>query len=203
MPAKVRTIELKDIEPLTCALWDRLTSANFHPDLVIYLETGARLIAASFHKTTGIPAIPLTIRRSGSSSKARVSSLLAALPIPLQDLLRKLESRSTMTASNVRIITAAPMVNLLQNKILILDDAADSGESLRLARQWAIDMGADESKIKFATIAVTQPDAKQLVDFWVYSQICRFPWSSDSREREEYLKLYEQTDPKRFKAGNL
>ena len=203
MNAEIVDIKLSDLESLTKVLVYRIRLSHFEPDIVIYLETGARLLAAHFHKLTGISAAPLTIQRSGSSTKAHIVSVLCALPRFLQNLLRRIERQFVSRGVNKRKIAKAPEVDLLGKKVLILDDAADSGQSLLLARRWVLERGGAEENIRMATIAVTQPEAEEIVDFWMYRQLCRFPWSSDSREREEYLKLYAQIDPAKLAISSF
>jgi len=201
--AGVKTIHLADIDSLTQKLLEHIDQSMYAPDQILYIETGARLLAASLHHKRRIPTLPIVIRRAGSSAKARYSFLLRLIPLSILDLLRKLERRRSTTAPNIRHIEAAPDADFTSKRVLILDDAADSGESLLLARRWAIERGAAESDIRFATISVTQARAREVVSYWIYPQLCRFPWSSDSGERQEYLSLYEQIDPNQLAVGDF
>jgi len=147
--------------------------------------------------------VPLTIQRPGNSTKFRIVAVLGILPLSLQNLLRRIERQFVSRRPNKRKITKAPEIDFFRKKVLILDDAADSGESLFLAKHWILERGGVEAEVKSATIAVTQTGAKEVVDFWIYHQLCRFPWSSDSREREEYLRLYEQFDPAKLATSSF
>jgi len=196
-------ITLEQLDGLTKTLLGQMRFSRFEPDVIIFIETGSRLLASSMHEATGIPAFSLTIQRSGNSTKARISSLLSLLPVFLQNFLRQVERALNLHSSNARKIAAAPTIDLSRKKILILDDAADSGQSLLTAKKWAMDNGAPETEIKLATVTVTQPKAMEIVDFWIHNRLCRFPWSSDSREKEEYQKIYEQVDTEKLAAGSL
>lgn len=201
--AGVKTIRLADIDFLAQKLLEHIDESRFAPDQILYIETGARLLAASLHKKRRIPSLPIVIRRAGSSTKARYSFLLRLVPLSILDLLRKLERRRSSSVANIRHIEAAPEADFTRKRVLILDDAADSGESLLLARRWVMERGAAECDVKFATISVTQARARELVSYWIYPQLCRFPWSSDSGERQEYVSLYEQIDPGQLAVGDL
>jgi hypoxanthine phosphoribosyltransferase len=203
MGTKIKNITLEELRGLTETLIQQMRSSHFEPDVVIYLETGARLLAFHFHQLTGVRAIPLTIQRPGRRGKARIARLLLALPLSLQNGLRRIERRISLRGSNKREITFAPEMDLSGKQALILDDAADSGRSLLRAKEWVLENGGSLNRLKVATIAITQPRAREAVDFWIYDQLCRFPWSSDSREREEYLRLYEQADPSKLAPRNL
>jgi phosphoribosylpyrophosphate synthetase len=203
MKTEIIDIKLSDLESLTETLRTRLELSQFEPDVVVYLETGARLLAFHFHKLTGTAAASLTIQRPGSSLKVRIVPILSALPQFLQNLLRQTERQFASRGANKRKILHASQIDLFKKKVLILDDAADSGQSLLLAKQWVLKKGGTEGNIKLATIAVTQPRAKEIVDFWIYHQLCRFPWSSDSIEREECLRLYAQIDPAKLATSSF
>jgi len=201
--AGVKTIRLADIDSLTQTLLEYIDQSAFAPDRIIYIETGARLLAASVHRKRRIPTLPIVIRRAGSPTKARYAFLLRLIPRSILDLLRRIERRRSSLSLNIRHIEAAPDADLTRKCVLILDDAADSGESLLLARRWAIEKGAAAGDVKFATISVTQARARELVSYWIFPQLCRFPWSSDSGERQEYVSLYEQIDPDQLAVGDL
>lgn len=201
--AGVKTVHLTDIDSLAQRLLEHIDQSTFAPDQILYIETGARLLAASLHRKRRIPMLPIVIRRAGSSTKARYSFLLRLIPLWILDLLRRLERRRSSSAPNMRHIEAAPDADFTGKCVLILDDAADSGESLLLARRWVMERGAAECDVKFATISVTQVKARELVSYWIYPQLCRFPWSSDSGERQEYVSLYEQIDPGQLAVGDL
>jgi len=203
MNTEIIDISLGDLESLTETLFNHVRQSHFEPDVVVYLETGARLLAVHFHKRTGIAAVPLTIQRPGNSTKLHIATILGVLPRFLQNLMRRIERRFVSRETKKRKITKAPEIEFFKKKVLILDDAADSGESLFLAKHWVLERGGIEADVKLATIAVTQPRAKEIVDFWIYHQLCRFPWSSDSREREEYLRLYEQVDPAKLATSSF
>jgi hypoxanthine phosphoribosyltransferase len=203
MAAKIREIALDDLENLTETLLNQIRSSHFEPDVVVYLETGARLLASHFLRLTGVQAIPLTIQRSGNRSKARIAFLLRIFPRVIKNGLRRIERRVGSQGSNKRTLAPAPEVDLSGKRVLILDDAADSGQSLLIAKQWVLQRGAVAREIRVAVVTVTQSRAKEIVDFWIYDQLCRFPWSSDSREREKYLRFYEQSDPTRATLGHL
>lgn len=199
----VKTIHLADIDSLAQELLEDIDQSRFAPDQILYIETGARLLAASLHRKRRIPALPIVIRRAGSSTKARYSHVLRLIPLSILDFLRKLESRRSSSTLNIRHIESAPDADFTNKRVLILDDAADSGESLLLARRWAVERGAAECDVRFATVSVTQARAREMVSYWIYPQLCRFPWSSDSGERQEYFSLYEQIDPRQLATGDL
>jgi hypothetical protein len=57
--AGVKTIHLDDIDFLVQKLLEHIDQSTFVPDQILYLETGARLLAASMHRKRRIPTFPI------------------------------------------------------------------------------------------------------------------------------------------------
>lgn len=197
---QIREITLADLGPLTRQLLDQAAAGGFRPDAIIYLETGARLLAVEACRHAGVGAMPLKIQRPGGEAKGRLARLLGWLPTWVKDLLRQLEARLLWRRmQDDRIIGAAPTVNLAGCRVLILDDAVDTGTSVRLAREWAVAQGATMDQVRVGALTVTTALADHAVDFVLFRQMCRFPWSSDSRERDAYQQAFTAAEVPAFR----
>jgi hypothetical protein len=160
----------------------------------VYLETGARLLAAEACRQFGVGAIPLKIQRRGATAKGNLAHMLGSLPTWAKDILRQLEARLLWKRmKHDRLLRDAPAANLSNCRVLLLDDAVDAGTSVRLAREWVVRCGARLEDVRVAAITVTTDLADDLVDFVLFRQMCRFPWSSDSRELDAYSAMYART----------
>lgn len=189
--AEVRTIRLRDIGPLTERLCDEVSSAGFRPDCVVYMETAARLLAAVACRKFEVGAVGLHIQRVGGTTKRGIAWLLRMLPVCCVDWLRHWEARLLWRRrQHRRIVRDAPRVNLAGRKVLILDDAVDTGESVRRARAWAIENGASAADIRVAALALTTVSGREELNHVLFRQLCRFPWSSDSTEYEAFASAY-------------
>lgn len=196
---KIQEVKLAELSPLTRELVESAERAGFRPDCVAYLETGARLLAVEACQILGVGAVPLRIQRRGGESKGRLARVLGGLPTWLKDLLRQLEARLLWRRmQDDRLIGEAPKVDLTGCRVLILDDAVDTGTSVRLAREWAVAQGAKAEQVRVAALTVTTVLADSSVDFVLFRQMCRFPWSSDSREREAYQRAFAAAVVPRF-----
>jgi HAD superfamily hydrolase (TIGR01490 family) len=203
----VRDVRLRDIAAVTNELGDCVLASGFRPDCIIYLETGARLIAAQLCNRFQVRALPLRVQRTGSRMKSLLSLVLRPLPDGIKNTLRRSESRwLAKRGPQQRTIESSVPANLSGLRVLIVDDAVDTGTSVRMARKWAGEMGADPEHIKVAALTITTEMAEKEADFHVFSELCRFPWSSDSREHDichrQYLltsipsfELHESTSP--------
>jgi hypoxanthine phosphoribosyltransferase len=186
----VRDVHLDEFESLARQLAQQVSASGFEPDCVVYLETGGRLLAAELCGQLGVGAVALQTSRRGGSVKRRLRPLATRLPGELTDLMRRAESRwlsGWLRPSAVEL--AEWSVRLDGARVLIVDDAVDTGASVGIARTWALSRGAIESAIRVAVITVTSERVRSVVDYHIHQGLCRFPWSSDSDERTRYLEL--------------
>ena len=168
----------------------QVTASGFQPDCIVYLERGGRLLAAELCRELGVGAVPLRTSRRGGGLKRRLSRVASRLPRELNDLLRRTESRwlsGYLRPSAVELVERD--VRLDGARVLIVDDAVDTGASVDVARSWALSKGADSAAVRVASITVTSDRARAEVDYHLHEGLCRFPWSSDSAEHPRYVEL--------------
>jgi len=96
------------------------------------------------------------------------------------------------------LLGETPSVDLTGLRVLIFDDAVDTGTSVRIAREWAVTQGATADQVLVGALTVTTSFAQAAVDFVLFRQMCRFPWSSDSSEREAYDRAFAAAVVPRF-----
>ena len=139
----------------------------------------------------GVGGVPLFIQRPGGDAKGRLARVLARLPTWAKDLLRQIEARLLWRRmKHERLLGDAPAVSFSGCRVLVIDDAVDTGTSVQMARTWVTQQGARPEDVKVAAITVTTTLAQGAVDFTLFRQMCRFPWSSDSRELVRYQQAY-------------
>ena len=198
----IRDVTLSDLPAAAAALRQQVDAAGFEPTCLVYLETGGRLLAAELSKQFNVGVVPLSIHRHGMEFKIRLARLLVRLPTPVKNALRQWEVRQAWRRQGrQRDSGEIARVDLTGARVLIVDDAVDTGFSVRTARNWAIAMGAKPAEIKIAALTVTMDLGKGLPDFALYYQICRFPWSSDSAERDAYQRIYNQLDLAKYPSS--
>jgi hypoxanthine phosphoribosyltransferase len=187
---RVRDVTLAEIPALSEELAARVAATGFRPDCIVYLETGARLLAVELCRSFGVGAVALRARRRGGAAKERLGGVFDRLPTALNDSLRQIESRWLAGHLTPRTTLEGDRVALADARVLVVDDAADTGASVSGARAWAVDMGARPADIRVAVIALTSDRARPVVDVYLHGGLCRFPWSSDSRERTQFARQY-------------
>jgi hypoxanthine phosphoribosyltransferase len=178
-------VRLADLPGLAEELATRVRTSGFGPDLIIYIETGARLLAHELAPRMGVPVRPVWVRRGGHGLKARLAPLVARLPMGMRDWLRRVEERSGVHLLTRRATVLPGDFRLEGRRVLILDDAADTGRTISAAKELVLARGAATADVRTAVLAATTPRARAAVDHFVIDHNCRMPWSADSDERAE------------------
>lgn len=194
--SRIRNVRMSDLDEIARRLASQVLASGFLPDRVVYLERGARLLAVRLAAQTGWPLIPLLVQRPSTGMKRRLAATLRRLPRRVVDGMRTFEQRWCFARRGPREVVPYDMeADLSGKRILILDDAADSGSSVLAARSWAAQQGAEYVHTKVAVISATTAIGRSVVDYSLFDANCRFPWSSDSDEyaafEAEYASLGE------------
>lgn len=153
----------------------------FDPDLVIGIATGGAVIAEKMF--TSVRHITVTARRPSSSGKDRVTPLMNVvrrLPVPVKNLMRMAESRILSFKRPVPP-ELAPIETGDAKRILVVDDAVDSGATL----YGVLSAIETDGSVKSAVMTVTTSKPLVYPDFSIYHNhtLIRFPWSMDNRPR--------------------
>jgi len=178
-------VRLAQLPALAHQLVERVRAGGFEPDVIVYIETGARLLAHEVAAAMGRPLTPMWVRRGGHGVKAMLAPLVARLPVAMRDWLRRVEERSGLHRHTRRTAELPAEISLGGQCVLLLDDAADTGRTIAVARELVIARGVAPSDVRTAVLAATTLEAKAAVDFFVLERNCRMPWSADSDERTE------------------
>ncbi len=188
---KVITFDNKNIADSAMKLTDAMVSAGITPDVVIGIRTGGGYIADAVMKVlSGKHCRPLYIeaflQRSSTPRKKRLlSGILPFFPTWILDRLRIIESY--MLARNVKNDAVLPEVmfsgEISGGKILVVDDAIDSGRTMKAVLDSLVERGVSRDDIFTAVITVTTDSPLIKPDYYIYNKtLIRFPWSIDYRK---------------------
>ena len=169
------------------------------PDLVVGIHSGgwhvARAMARALPAAT--PVLGVTCRRPGTSAKQRMPLLrpvLRCLPRFASDTLRRLEhhlvtarrrpeTRRALVLDQVELMALAAELAVWPQarRLLVVDDAVDSGVTLDCVLRALHDLVPARVRVESAVITVTTPAPAVLPDYTLYrGALCRFPWSMDA-----------------------
>ena len=180
-----------------CASLMNLVLASYAPTLLVGIRTGGLFVAESMARSHSgrLPVLSLTCRRAGTRTKSRIpmlNQILLSLPQRVVDTLRLIEHRllSTRRARSA----AAPEVDQQEAqtifaalaaapgaRILVVDDAVDSGLTLGTVLQLLRENTPTGTEIRSAVITVTLDAPRVEPDYALHRGVlCRFPWSFDA-----------------------
>lgn len=175
-------VSLAEIPALVSKLAALVRASGYSPDLIVYVESGARLPAAQLCSEFKIGGVAVRARRPGHGLKRRLAPLARYLPRAITNALRRLEERSGVHGRTTRVVEFLMEVDFLGRAILVVDDAADTGGTLRAVKAALLSRGADPARLRSAVLAATTPRGRAESDFYVTERNSVLPWSSDSAE---------------------
>lgn len=181
-----------------CASLMRMVMADYEPTLLVGVRTGGLVVAEAMARSLSRPVVllPLTCQRPGTATKSRLPLLhevLGAMPRGAVDAMRIVEHR--LLASRRKRLAKTPHVDhdeaaaiaaLLaegthKHRLLVVDDAVDSGATLATVVERLRSMCPSDTEIRTAVITVTLDSPRLLPDFVLHHRVlCRFPWSFDA-----------------------
>lgn len=175
-----------------------MVTAEFEPEILVGIRSGGYLLAEAMAEQTvpgSIRLVSLTRRRASTRSKNRLKlkQILGVVPRPVKNALRRLEHRYLMAvtsrqqvgplqpdADEDRALRAALAAAGETCRILVVDDAVDSGATLLAVLRYIREVVAPAAEVRSAVITVTHTDPMVEPDYTLYRQVlCRFYWSSD------------------------
>lgn len=194
---KVITLYPQEFEKACQQLADKV-SDSFTPDLVIGVLTGGSYVAKQVMESLNCPLKydEVKVQRSGTKKKNKglLRSVLQSLPIFLLNLLRMLESVFLELKSKYKTPERMGMIALseetkaflgsaTQSKVLLVDDAIDTGATLSLIKEH-LENNYPGIVVKTAVITITMKNVMITADYYLYNNrtLIRFPWSNDIKK---------------------
>lgn len=164
-------------------------AAGFNPDVVVGIATGGVYVAEQMF--VSVKHVTVRCRRSSSGTKDKASGFFAVvrkMPLWMRNGLRRLEARLLKRHSaSTAVEISDDVVGVLANsdRILIVDDAVDSGKTLKAVSDIIRNLVSTRN-IAAAAIVVTTEAPLQRPDFTLYDKgtLVRFPWSKDFNEND-------------------
>jgi hypoxanthine phosphoribosyltransferase len=169
------------------------------PDIVVGIRTGGLHVAHAMAAAlpAGAPILAVTCCRPSTRSKQRMPLLrpvLRHLPRIASDTLRLLEHHLVtarrkpdlsrpMQLDQVELMALAAEIAVRPDatRLLLVDDAVDSGLTLRRVLEAVRGLAPSHMQVISAAITVTTPTPAAMPDHALYhGTLCRFPWSLDA-----------------------
>jgi uncharacterized protein len=182
-----------------CAQLMRLVEQDYAPALIVGVRTGGLVVAECMarHSSSALPVLPVTSRRASTNAKARIPlfrATLSALPRPAVNLLRRVEHKFLIAPrahqqraqlidhGEVEEIAATLARGELRSRLLVADDAVDSGVTLATVVNHLAAACPAGTEIRTAVITQTLDQPAMRPHYALYQNtLCRFPWSFDAK----------------------
>lgn len=191
MPSlSVRTFDSASFQAACTDLMHAVES-SYEPTMIVGIRTGGLVVAEAMARSAGRPVevAPLTCRRAATRTKARfLGTMLARLPRRVADALRLLELELVSTrrrAAPPQPVDQAEATAIGKRaggeRLLVVDDAVDSGLTLATVLQSLRSVCPEGTAIRSAAITVTLDRPIAFPDYALFQRVvCRFPWSFDA-----------------------
>lgn len=165
-------------------------------DAVVGIRRGGSLVCDAFcrHFPAGALRLRADVWLQRSSTKRKtpaVAAFLRRLPYGVLNLMRMAEARLLALRHRARghheerkVEIPAPLAGMLTSvaapRVLLIDDAIDSGETLRAVVAAIKDVN-EASDVRVAVLTVTTSRPVADADYYIYHNhtLIRFPWSND------------------------
>lgn len=180
-----------------CIAWANTIKNEFQPDLIVYIAKGGYLIGKAFQEVFNCRMIGVDAERSGNKLKEFLTPVLSHLPKKLLNIARNVEMKSGVhnqhAERSVVFHTCGETDKKSVKKILIVDDAVDTGHSLKAVAE-KVKGRYPNAEIKLAALNVwRQSESVVRCDYFKYQDtILRTPMSKDSKEYKLFMELYQE-----------
>jgi hypoxanthine phosphoribosyltransferase len=161
-------------------------ATDYAPDLVVTIATGGDIVGSNIFDR--VPHVSVRCQRVTTKARAKmgfIDKIIKILPKGVNNLLRMVEAKClSLTKPSQHSLTLSTKQQQKlgdAEKILIVDDAVDSGATLSTVIE-AIERLPGKRNLRTAVITVTTSSPLVMPDFFIYNNhtLIRFPWSADA-----------------------
>ena len=194
---QVVTLNAEELEAHAARLaWEVEESSSIRYDAIVAVRRGGSYVCDAFcrhfPKDRYGGRYDVSLQRPSTKLKERrTGKTLKRLPYPLLDAMRKIESEILALLRRIKGPAAAPQVEMPEGlvatltlnalpKILLIDDAIDSGDTLRAITETLKKTNPDtETDIAVVTETTNRPCIRANYTLYRNRTLIRFPWASD------------------------
>jgi hypoxanthine phosphoribosyltransferase len=200
MVDRIKDLTFSDIKKYSTRLSEIIYNAADCPEHLLFVERAGLFIAYEIADYFDCPLSGIYASRQGSQLKYKLKFILKLFPRRFTHFLRNLEIRSNIhsvkTDRNVYVEFELPPTN---KKLLVVDDAIDTGNSMKAVIEYLMSKGYKEELLKTAVLTTTGGNVIVNADYSLFQQkVFAFPWSYDSREYSETWTHYNNVKKRLF-----
>lgn len=190
MNKKIKSISIDGIDAIINNLLDQIRKDNFCPDIVVFIERAGRIIGVPLAEKLSVNCIGIEAKRPYSKIKKVFAKFLFFIPKLILNYIKFFELKTNFNSLNKKRNIRINFSIRNFKKILIIDDAIDTGETIIQVLDF-IKNENSSAICKIAVITTTTNSPRIQPNYYIYNNIvCNFPWSIDSDYYKEFIKLY-------------
>ena len=183
MGYKVKTLHTDQFNQTCRDLRKAVEASGYRPDAIVAIPRAGLWMQEAAWSDYPVNSVRL-VRPPKGTLKRNISQIIKLLPLKLRDNIRIWEARKLVKRSrhmdNTGIIL--PSLSAGVKNILLIDDAVDSGATLKaIVEKFKAEY--PDADIRSAVITKTYPDAIFDPDYCIYNDsiLIRTPWSIDMK----------------------
>lgn len=196
---KVKTFTPEELTNALLVLWEQVQESGFYPEAVVGIASGGTKCTSLLASKVDIKIYECVLRRPSTATKQKipVTRFLRYVPYFITDILRVIEDRRLERSTNNGVKLAASDRSVLDthceriasdirsqgmSRVLIVDDAVDSGHTLHAVKSRLAAAMGDGCEVRTAVVTTTRESCLERPDYsFLQRTLCRFPWSFDYR----------------------
>ena len=198
---KVVDIDLFLLKKMSRELGLLVKEGGFTPRHILCVERAGLLVGYELADLFMCKVSGIRASRYGTSLKSKGKIILRNLPRFMTHFLRSVELKSQVhdvnSARNVSFeFNELPPFDekpAVDENILIVDDAIDTGHSLVAVINFLLEHGYSKENLKVAVLTTTGEGSVINADYSLLKNvICAFPWSYDSKQFDDTWRIYKE-----------
>lgn len=155
---------------------------DFAPEHIVSIRSGGWYIGKKVAENLGCPHLQITIRREVGSDFDAAPKWRLIARLLLEDL-----RRIAMDPMVLSGLSEQEDATIKGKKVLVIDDAVDTGKTLIVARRYFSDSQRKPGKLK--TLTLVNMRGVQGIDYSLLKGMHCYPWSRISSEYSRFLEM--------------
>lgn len=189
---QVIDVDLPLLNKMSQDLARQVKMSGYEPEHVLYVERAGLLVGFEMALFLNCTISGIHSKRTGGSAKSSIKHILRWLPRFVTHFLRKLELSSNIHhLKNKRQIFCEQEMPPSEKRLLLVDDAIDTGHSIVAILDFLTGRGYKRENIRIAVLTTTGENPVIRADYsLLHHVVCAFPWSYDSRHYDRTEGVY-------------
>ena len=190
---KIEDVTLVNLKEYSAQLARKIQDSGYLTEHILYVERAGLFVAYEIAKHLKCSSITgIHAKRGGNSLKSKFRIILRWLPKRVTDLMRRIEEKSNIhNVKSERNVYIEGQFPPKRNNILLVDDAVDTGNSLKAVVNFLVSKGYHQDSLHSIVLTTTRKHPEYRADISLFNGISfAFPWSYTSKEYHRSWEFY-------------